>query len=127
MRSAYRTRAARLFERELMMLVDMRAVLNDAQWNRMRSGPSTASARNAAAEPNGRANGDSMQDTKGTKCFSVSSASLWCNSFRQQPESRRIITEAPSASLCGLPTSPGSVMRSRNAPLSTPRTCHAPP
>ena len=28
----------RLFERELMMLTDMRAVLNDAQWNRMRSG-----------------------------------------------------------------------------------------
>jgi Spy/CpxP family protein refolding chaperone len=28
----------RLFERELMMLADMRAVLNDAQWNRMRSG-----------------------------------------------------------------------------------------
>jgi Spy/CpxP family protein refolding chaperone len=28
----------RLFERELTMLVDMRAVLNDAQWNRMRSG-----------------------------------------------------------------------------------------
>jgi hypothetical protein len=27
---------ARLFERELMMLVDMRAVLNDAQWDRMR-------------------------------------------------------------------------------------------
>jgi dsDNA-specific endonuclease/ATPase MutS2 len=28
---------AHLFERELMMLVDMRAVLTDAQWNRMRS------------------------------------------------------------------------------------------
>jgi Spy/CpxP family protein refolding chaperone len=28
----------RLFERELIMLTDMRAVLNDAQWNRMRSG-----------------------------------------------------------------------------------------
>ena len=28
----------RLFERELTMLVDMRAVLNDSQWNRMRSG-----------------------------------------------------------------------------------------
>lgn len=28
----------RLFERELMMLTDMRAVLNDSQWNRMRSG-----------------------------------------------------------------------------------------
>ena len=28
----------RLFERELTMLVDMRATLNDAQWNRMRSG-----------------------------------------------------------------------------------------
>jgi Spy/CpxP family protein refolding chaperone len=27
---------ARLFERELMMLVDMRAVLTDTQWNRMR-------------------------------------------------------------------------------------------
>ena len=27
---------ARLFERELMMLVDMRAVLNDQQWERMR-------------------------------------------------------------------------------------------
>ncbi|MGH9421155.1 MAG: periplasmic heavy metal sensor [Thermoanaerobaculia bacterium] len=28
----------RLFERELTMLADMRGVLNDAQWNRMRSG-----------------------------------------------------------------------------------------
>jgi Spy/CpxP family protein refolding chaperone len=28
---------AKLFERELMMLVDMRAVLNDSQWERMRS------------------------------------------------------------------------------------------
>jgi len=27
----------RLFERELMMLVDMRTVLNDSQWDRMRS------------------------------------------------------------------------------------------
>lgn len=27
----------RLFERELQMLVDMRGVLNDAQWNRMRN------------------------------------------------------------------------------------------
>jgi len=27
----------RLFERELMMLVDMRSVLNDAQWNRLRN------------------------------------------------------------------------------------------
>jgi Spy/CpxP family protein refolding chaperone len=27
----------RLFERELMMLVDMRGVLNDSQWDRMRS------------------------------------------------------------------------------------------
>jgi len=27
---------ARLFERELMMLVDMRGVLNDLQWNQMR-------------------------------------------------------------------------------------------
>jgi len=27
----------RLFERELMMLIDMRAVLNDAQWTRMRA------------------------------------------------------------------------------------------
>ena len=28
---------SRLFQRELMMLVDMRAVLNDAQWERMRN------------------------------------------------------------------------------------------
>jgi hypothetical protein len=28
---------ARLFERELGMLVDMRAVLSDQQWNRMRT------------------------------------------------------------------------------------------
>ena len=28
---------ARLFDRELMMLVDMRGVLNDSQWNRMRT------------------------------------------------------------------------------------------
>ena len=27
----------RLFERELMMLIDMRSVLNDAQWNRLRN------------------------------------------------------------------------------------------
>ena len=27
----------RLFERELMMLIDMRSVLNDGQWNRLRS------------------------------------------------------------------------------------------
>ena len=27
----------RLFERELMMLVDMRSVLNDTQWNRLRN------------------------------------------------------------------------------------------
>ncbi|MGA8808984.1 MAG: periplasmic heavy metal sensor [Thermoanaerobaculia bacterium] len=38
-RDAQRLSDARthLFERELMMLVDMRAVLNDSQWNRMRS------------------------------------------------------------------------------------------
>jgi Spy/CpxP family protein refolding chaperone len=28
---------SRLFERELMMLVDMRSVLNDTQWNRLRN------------------------------------------------------------------------------------------
>lgn len=31
------TARARLFERELMMLVDMRAVLNEQQWNHLRS------------------------------------------------------------------------------------------
>jgi hypothetical protein len=38
-RIAARLNAARgrLFERELMMLVDMRGVLNDAQWSRMRA------------------------------------------------------------------------------------------
>jgi hypothetical protein len=38
-RDAQRLSDARtkLFERELMMLVDMRAVLNDSQWDRMRS------------------------------------------------------------------------------------------
>jgi hypothetical protein len=37
--AAARLNAARgrLFERELMMLVDMRGVLSDAQWNRMRA------------------------------------------------------------------------------------------
>ncbi len=30
------TARGRLFERELMMLVDMRGVLNEAQWNRLR-------------------------------------------------------------------------------------------
>lgn len=30
------TARGRLFERELLMLVDMRAVLNEAQWNRLR-------------------------------------------------------------------------------------------
>jgi Spy/CpxP family protein refolding chaperone len=38
-RTAVRLNDARskLFERELMMLVDMRSVLNDTQWNRLRS------------------------------------------------------------------------------------------
>ena len=34
--SALNVARGRLFERELMMLVDMRAVLNETQWNRLR-------------------------------------------------------------------------------------------
>jgi hypothetical protein len=37
---------ARLFERELMMLVDMRAVLSDTQWNQMRAEVERAGPRN---------------------------------------------------------------------------------
>jgi Spy/CpxP family protein refolding chaperone len=50
----------RLFERELMMLTDMRAVLNDAQWNRMRSGllerlgNANPQRQNRNERPNGR-------------------------------------------------------------------------
>lgn len=35
--SALNAARGRLFERELMMLVDMRGVLNETQWNRLRS------------------------------------------------------------------------------------------
>jgi hypothetical protein len=37
---------ARLFERELMMLVDMRAVLSDPQWNQMRAEVERVGPRN---------------------------------------------------------------------------------
>lgn len=45
----------RLFERELMMLVDMRAVLNDSQWDRMRSQLDRFGAQQQQLRP--RANG----------------------------------------------------------------------
>lgn len=45
----------RLFERELMMLVDMRAVLNDSQWDRMRSQLERFGAQQQQLRP--RANG----------------------------------------------------------------------
>jgi Spy/CpxP family protein refolding chaperone len=44
---------ARLFERELMMLVDMRSVLNDTQWNRLRSELDRLN-RNQQQRPRGR-------------------------------------------------------------------------
>ena len=44
----------RLFERELMMLVDMRSVLSDAQWNRMRQTLERLPARQMQQRPNGR-------------------------------------------------------------------------
>jgi hypothetical protein len=43
----------RLFERELMMLVDMRSVLSDTQWNRMRQTLERLPERQQA-RPNGR-------------------------------------------------------------------------
>ena len=45
----------RLFERELMMLVDMRGVLNDSQWDRMRSQLDRFGAQQQQLRP--RANG----------------------------------------------------------------------
>ncbi len=48
----------RLFERELQMLVDMRGVLNDAQWSRMRSqlGQMGAPRQQRMGNGNGRRN-----------------------------------------------------------------------
>jgi len=45
---------ARLFERELMMLVDMRGVLNDMQWNRMRQAADRLPQRPMQQRPNFR-------------------------------------------------------------------------
>lgn len=44
----------RLFERELMMLVDMRSVLSDAQWNRMRQTLERLPERQMQQRPGGR-------------------------------------------------------------------------
>jgi hypothetical protein len=44
----------RLFERELMMLVDMRSVLSDAQWNRMRQTLERLPERQMQQRQNGR-------------------------------------------------------------------------
>ena len=44
----------RLFERELMMLVDMRSVLTDAQWNRMRQTLERLPERQMQQRQNGR-------------------------------------------------------------------------
>lgn len=41
----------RLFERELMMLVDMRAVLNESQWNRLRQHLDRMQERNQQQRP----------------------------------------------------------------------------
>jgi len=49
----------RLFERELTMLVDMRAVLNDAQWDRMRNQLERFGAQQQQLRP--RANGRKNQ------------------------------------------------------------------
>ena len=49
----------RLFERELMMLVDMRAVLNDSQWDRMRAQLERFGAQQQQLRP--RANGRKNQ------------------------------------------------------------------
>ncbi len=46
----------RLFERELTMLVDMRAVLNDSQWNRMRNDLGKLGATRARGMGLGRKN-----------------------------------------------------------------------
>jgi len=43
-----------LFERELMMLVDMRAVLTEQQWNRMRQTLERLPERQMQQRPNGR-------------------------------------------------------------------------
>lgn len=43
-----------LFERELMMLVDMRSVLSDAQWNRMRQTLERLPERQMQQRQNGR-------------------------------------------------------------------------
>lgn len=50
---------AKLFERELSMLVDMRAVLNDSQWDRMRSQLERFGAQQQQLRP--RANGRKNQ------------------------------------------------------------------
>ncbi|HXA18455.1 MAG TPA: periplasmic heavy metal sensor [Thermoanaerobaculia bacterium] len=50
----------RLFERELTMLVDMRAVLNDSQWNRMRNGLLDRLG-NAGQQQRPKANGGGMR------------------------------------------------------------------
>src|SRR5215212_2520832 len=47
----------RLFERELMMLVDMRAVLNETQWNRLRQHLDQMEARDGQRPMNRRPNG----------------------------------------------------------------------
>jgi hypothetical protein len=44
----------RLFERELMMLVDMRAVLSETQWNRMRQTLERMPDRQQMQRPNAR-------------------------------------------------------------------------
>lgn len=46
----------RLFERELMMLVDMRGVLSDAQWTRMRAFLDRVGNERPLARPNARRN-----------------------------------------------------------------------
>ena len=63
-RAAIRTYANRLndargklFERELMMLVDMRAVLNEAQWNRMRAFLDRMDQRRPGGPPGGGPDG----------------------------------------------------------------------
>jgi Spy/CpxP family protein refolding chaperone len=51
----------RLFERELTMLVDMRAVLNDSQWNRMRTGLLDRLGNAGQQQQRPKANGGGMR------------------------------------------------------------------
>ena len=124
----------RLFERELMMLVDMRAraerlaVGSDAQPARtLRRAAAAASARERyAQEPAVNLFTRRRRDAEKKFFTPRLRVSAVQSSWSQQPEARRIVPKRHQLPLVDR-ESPGSVTRSRNAPLSTPRTCHAPP